>query len=292
MGTMQERPCHALILSTLAAGGLFTFAAMPAFAANSSPWDVDTRSAVRLVAARSQVESGINFMRAGVEMRMQPGWKTYWRYPGDSGVPPVFDFGGSENVKTVTVLWPAPERFSDGSGNSIGYKDMVVLPLRIVPKDDRKPVTLRLKLDYAVCETLCVPAKGAVELQLSGGDGASNEILNSAEARVPKPTPIGAGQSLIIRSVQRMLGALRARVVVDIATPPQSKVDLFAEGPTPKWALPLPEPLPGSGAPTGLQRFGFDIDGLPPGATPDGATLKLTAVSKAGQAIEVEYRLE
>ena len=291
MGTMKERPRNALILPTLAAAGLLTAVAMPSFAANSSQWDVDTRSAVRLVAARSLLESGINFLRAGVELKLQPGWKTYWRYPGDSGVPPVFDFGGSENVKTVTVLWPAPERFADGGGYSIGYKDSVVLPLRVVPRDERKPVTLRLRLEYAVCESLCVPAKGNVELQLSSGDGVSNAILTAAEARVPKPTPIGSGQSLIIRSVQRMLGALRARLVVDVATPSPAKVDLFAEGPTPKWALPLPEPIPGQGTQAGLQRFGFDLDGMPPGTTPDGATLKFTAVS-TGQAIEVEYRLE
>jgi DsbC/DsbD-like thiol-disulfide interchange protein len=263
--------------------------AAPVFAANSSQWDIDTRSAVRLVAARMLVESGIPMLRAGVELKVQPGWKTYWRYPGDSGVPPVFDFGGSENIKSVTVLWPAPERFSDGTGYSIGYKDNVVLPLRIIPRDDKKPVTLRLQLDYAVCDTLCVPAKAKVELQLTGGDGASEAVLAAAEARVPKPTHIGAGQSLVIRSIHRMLGALRARVVVELATPLSTKVDLFAEGPSPKWALPLPEPIPGTTA--GVRRFGFDLDGLPPGTTPDGATLKFTAVS-TGQAIEVEYRLD
>jgi DsbC/DsbD-like thiol-disulfide interchange protein len=263
---------------------------MPAFAASSSPWDTDSRSAVRLVAARTVVESGIPMLRAGVELKLQSGWKTYWRYPGDSGVPPVFDFGGSENIKSVTVLWPAPERFSDGVGYSIGYKDYVTLPLRVIPRDERKPVTLRLKLDYAVCESLCVPAKANLELQFSSGDGFSDSIVSAAEARVPKPTLIGSGQSLIIRSVQRMLGALRGRVVVDVATPTPAKVDLFAEGPTPKWALPLPEPVAGTPS-SGLQRFGFDLDGLPPGATADGATLKFTAVSR-GQAIEVEYRLE
>jgi DsbC/DsbD-like thiol-disulfide interchange protein len=289
MKTMQERHHRALILPTLAAVSLFTFVAAPGFAADYSRWDTDTRSAVRLVAARLLVESGVPILRAGVELKLQPGWKTYWRYPGDSGVPPVFDFGSSENVKSVTVLWPAPERFSDGGGYSIGYKNNVILPLRVIPRDDKKPVTLRLKLDYAVCDTLCVPAKAQVELQLSGGGGVSEAVLAAAEARVPKPTSVGAGQSLVIRSIQRMLGALRARVVVDVTTPFPSKVDLFAEGPTPKWALPLPEPIPGT--PAGLQRFGFDLDGLPPGATPDGATLKFTAVS-TGQAIEVEYRLE
>ena len=251
-------------------------------------WDADSRSAIRLVAARSVVESNVNYLRAGVEIRLQQGWKTYWRYPGDSGVPPIFDFSSSENIKSVHVLWPAPERFTDGAGYSIGYKDNVLFPVRVSARDDRKPVVLRVSLDYAVCDTLCVPAKGKVELQLSTGDTASNALLSTAEARVPKPTLIGSGNSLIIRSVQRMLDTMRGRVVVDVAAQ-SPMVDLFAEGPTSKWGLPLPEPIPGSGA---TKKFGFDLDGLPPGASPDGATLKLTAVSKTGQAIEVEYRLE
>lgn len=286
---MQERPLKTLIFRTIASVGLFTFVAGPAMAGSSSQWDADSRSAVRLVSARSILESNINYLRAGVEVRLQHGWKTYWRYPGDSGVPPIFDFSSSENVKSVHVLWPAPERFSEGTGYSIGYKDNVVFPVRVSPRDERKPVILRVSMDYAVCETLCVPAKGKVELQLSSGDTTSNAILTTAEARVPKPTSIGAGQSLTIRSVQRMLDTLRGRVVVDVAAQ-SPMVDLFAEGPTPKWALPLPEPIPGPGL--GTKKFGFDLDGLPPGATPNGAMLRLTAVTKAGQAIEVEYRLE
>ena len=75
---------------------------------------------------------------------LQPGWKTYWRTPGDSGVPPRFDFSKSENVEAVTVLWPAPTKFDDGAGgHSLGYHDQVVLPLRIVAKNADKPVTLR-----------------------------------------------------------------------------------------------------------------------------------------------------
>jgi DsbC/DsbD-like thiol-disulfide interchange protein len=289
MAAMHEGRRMRLISPLFAAIGVFAATTPSAIAANSSHWDLDSRSAVRLVTARSLVESGVNYLRAGVEMRLQAGWKTYWRYPGDSGVPPVFDFGGSENVKSVIVLWPAPERFADGGGHSIGYKDGVLLPLRVVPRDDRKPVVLRLKLDYAVCDKLCVPAKAKVELQLSKTENAFESIVAAAEARVPKPTPIGSGQSLIIRAVNRMLGTLRSRVLVDVASLSPGTVDLFAEGPTDKWALPLPEPLPGT--PTGLRRFGLEIDGMPPGATVDGATLRFTAVG-TGQAIEVEYRLE
>lgn len=284
--------CHkALILPAIASVGLFTIMAGPAMAQSASEWDVDSRSAIRLVTARSVVEANTNFLRAGVEVKLQPGWKTYWRYPGDSGVPPIFDFATSENIRSLHVLWPAPERFSDGVGYSIGYKDYVLFPVRVIPRDERKAVILRVKLDYAVCDSLCVPAKGKVELKLSPGDSSSNAMLTAAEARVPKPTPIGSGQSLAIRSVQRTLESSRNRVLVDVATQnPTPMVDLFVEGPTPKWALPVPEPVPAAGS--GTKRFGFDLDGLPPGASPKGATLKLTAVSKTGQAIEVEYRLE
>src|SRR5262245_17363473 len=73
-----------------------------AWAADASPWEGDARAGIRLVAgARARSVT----VRAGIEIRLAPGWKTYWRYPGDSGVPPRFDFAGSENVKSVDVDW-------------------------------------------------------------------------------------------------------------------------------------------------------------------------------------------
>ncbi len=133
-------------------------------AADNSAWDGDARAGIRLIAGGGATEKGETVLRAGVEIRLAPGWKTYWRYPGDSGVPPHFDFGKSENVKSVTVAWPAPQRLVDSEGITIGYKNSVLFPLRIVPEDASKPVRLRLKLDYAICEKLCVPAQGQSEL--------------------------------------------------------------------------------------------------------------------------------
>src|SRR4029079_16062111 len=145
------------LLPILAAASLVG-AASSAIAADVSPWDDDLQSAARLVAARAHNESGGRVFRAGVEIKLKEGWKSYWRYPGDSGVPPVLDFSKSQNVKVVTVLYPAPSRFPDGArGNSIRYNRVVILPLHVVPQDAGKPVALDLKLDYAVCEKLCVP---------------------------------------------------------------------------------------------------------------------------------------
>ena len=109
-------------------------------AEDASPWQRDAHSAVRLLAGS---RSGAVLL-GGIAIQLQPGWKTYWRTPGDSGVPPRFDFSKSENVEAVTVLWPAPMKFDDGAGGtSLGYKQQVVLPLRIVAKNADKPVTLR-----------------------------------------------------------------------------------------------------------------------------------------------------
>jgi DsbC/DsbD-like thiol-disulfide interchange protein len=258
-----------------------------AHAAEASAWDKSLRSAVRLIAGSAASVEGRPSLRAGIEIRLDRGWKTYWRYPGDSGVPPRFDFARSDNVKTIDVLWPAPHRFADGGGHSIGYKDHVILPLRIVPRDVDKPVTVRLRLDYGICEKLCVPAEANAELTLSrAGEQTAHEApLAAAEARVPRRSTLGAPSVPAIAAV-RQDGS--RRIVVDVVAP-ASGVDLFAEGPTPEWALPLPEPI--AGAAPRVQRFAFALDGLPSGATAAGAVLTFTAVT-ADAAVEVPYRLE
>jgi len=276
------------LLALFAGATLATAGATMAIAADASPWDEDLQSAARLIAAPAHNTPDGRVFRAGVEIKLKDGWHTYWRYPGDSGVPPVLDFSKSQNVKTVTVLYPAPTRFPDGAGgNSIGYTGDVVWPLHVVAENSGKPVTLDLKLDYAVCEKLCVPAKAAVALSLNDADAAEDRALGAAESKVPKPVKLGAGGTLAIRAVHRENAAGKPRIVVAVAA--DEPVTLFAEGPTSQWALPLPEPM--AGPQDGLQRFAFELDGLPPGAKAEGATLKLTAVS-GSQAIEVAFRLD
>src|ERR1700757_488717 len=130
-------------------------------AEDASPWQRDAHSAVRLLAGS---RSG-TVLLGGVAIQLQPGWHTYWRTPGDSGVPPRFDFSKSENVEAVTVLWPAPAKFDDGAGGwSLGYTHQIVLPLRIVAKNADKPVRLRAAINYAVCEKICIPVEANAEL--------------------------------------------------------------------------------------------------------------------------------
>jgi DsbC/DsbD-like thiol-disulfide interchange protein len=259
-----------------------------AHAQDASAWDKEPHAEARLIAGSAIKTPDASFLRAGVEIKLDPGWKTYWRQPGDSGVPPTLDFSGSQNVNSVKVLWPAPERFPDGAGgNSIGYVGRVVLPLRIVPKDAAKHAAVHLKLNYAVCGNLCVPAEATLELALSG-DGAEETALEKEELHVPRRVAPGAGKGLAVISAHREPGGEHERVVVEIAAPKDATVDLFVEGPTPDWSLPLPEP---SGTDGERRRFTFDLDGLPPGASAKDVILTFTAVS-SDDAIEVPIHLD
>src|ERR1700758_2550703 len=253
--TMRDALADSLMIAILAV--VCAGFAPGAQAQDASAWDGEAHGASRLIAGATLNVGDKKLARAGIEIHLDQGWKTYWRYPGDSGVPPKLDFSGSENVKAVSTLWPAPERFADGAGGfSIGYHGDVVLPLQITPDDASKPSSLHVKLGYAVCGKLCVPAEAQLMLTLSGKPGAEEPALTAAEARVPRRVALGEPGSLTIASVHREIGGKRARVVVLVGAPDGVAVDLFAEGPTPEWALPLPQPENKSlASPDGMRRY-------------------------------------
>lgn len=257
--------------------------AAPARADDASAWSQDSRSAVRLIAGLNRNDQ---VLRAGVEIKLQPGWKTYWRYPGDSGVPPKFDFAGSENVATARVFYPAPSLHTDETGQTLGYDDSVVFPLRVVPRDPRMPVRLKLKIDYAVCEKLCVPAEGRAELPLALGDSSVEPVLKAAEARVPLPAT-AAEAGLVARRVN---GGAKPLVMIDVAAPADVPVQVFVEGPTAEWALPIPKPA--QGAPAGHRHFAFELDGMPAGVDPKGRFELIFTVVKGKRAQEIITRLD
>jgi DsbC/DsbD-like thiol-disulfide interchange protein len=254
----------------LALTALMSLPAVGARAEDASPWQKAAHSAVRLLAGS---RSG-PVLLGGIAVQLEPGWKTYWRTSGDSGVPPRFDFSKSDNVEAVTVLWPAPMKFDDGGGGiSLGYQNQVVLPLRIVPKSTDKPVTLRADINYAVCEKLCIPVDASAELAFASVASTEDSVLFAALDTVPKPASIGDPNPLTIRDVKR---EGKSTVLVDVLSPDARTVNLFVEGPTPDWSLPVPKLRePG---PPGVKRFAFQLDGVPPGVSPDGAALKLTLV--------------
>lgn len=152
------------------------------------PWVLASKSSVRLIAgAPGRLPYG-----AGVEMRLDPGAITYWRTPGDAGAPPAFSFDGSENVANVTILFPAPKRIDEAGTEAFGYTGDVTFPLHIRPTDPALPVNLTMKMNFAVCERICLPNMVETKLtllpekapsSLAGAGPAS--AIERAEEKVP-----------------------------------------------------------------------------------------------------------
>ncbi len=129
---------------------------------------------------------------AGLSLQLASGWKTYWRSPGEAGIPPVFDWAGSQNVKSVRVHWPSPVVFHTNGMQTVGYKGGVVLPLEVVPVDPAKPVHLQARVDMGICKDICMPAMIEVSQDLPALGAGDASIQTALKAR-----PETAGQARV-----------------------------------------------------------------------------------------------
>ena len=145
----------------------------------------------RLLPGERQTDGG---RMAGLRLTLADGWKTYWRSPGDAGIPPSFDWSASVNVASVEVFWPRPEVFISFGMQTIGYSDQVVLPLRVKPLDPARPITLAVTADLGVCKEICVLEQFSLSQTIDPDDRAigAGQIAR-AVAIVP---PIGANAGL------------------------------------------------------------------------------------------------
>lgn len=122
--------------------------------------------------------------QAALHLRLADGWKTYWRAPGEAGVPPMFDWHGSHNVGAVEIVWPTPVVFDQNGMRSIGYKDELVLPLIIQPERAGTPVRLSGSIEFGICKDVCIPAELQFSSNLDRAKGR-NPLIAAAMAQAP-----------------------------------------------------------------------------------------------------------
>jgi suppressor for copper-sensitivity B len=198
---------------------------------SASPWVETKQTQVRLVAAERAV--GVApAVSLGLQVRLDPGWKIYWRSPGDAGIPPRFDWTGSGNLAAAEVRWPVPHRFSLYGLDTFGYKDAVVLPIAARLAKPGAPLTLRLKLSYGICREVCIPYDADLALDLPAGAGQESAfapLIARYAALVPT-----AGESAGLRiGAARLVdeGGARVLVVEGSSDRPFKAPDLVVEGP-------------------------------------------------------------
>jgi DsbC/DsbD-like thiol-disulfide interchange protein len=174
---------------------------------------------------------------AGLEIALADGWKTYWRAPGASGLPPVFDWAASRNVEAVSVEWPAPSLFDSFGITTIGYDGTLVLPLRVTPTGTDGPVHLAVTLDFGVCADICIPARAELALDLPPALEADEATIHAHRARVPR-----RGDAHGLTAACGVLGAgveRRFAARLGFERRPDSEPTILVEGPHDVWIGPM-----------------------------------------------------
>lgn len=253
---MRRFPTLAVVL--LAAAALYC-AASPAGASGLGAWTQGEKADLRLVAATEAIGPGQDRVRLGLHVRLDPGWKIYWRSPGSAGLPPRLDWEGSRNLGQTALRWPAPERFELFGLQSYGYAGEVVLPVEALLIEPGSPAALHAHVEYLVCNTICIPGAASLALDLPAGapaPSAAAHLIDRFAGRVPAP----AGRARVTLAAETGAGALvvTARGEHSFAAP-----DLFVETAA-ATDLPAPRVTLADGGRTA--RFAFTGVAVPPGS--------------------------
>ncbi|PWE32309.1 hypothetical protein DDZ14_11315 [Maritimibacter sp. 55A14] len=166
-----------------------------------------------------------------LRLTLAPGWKTYWRVPGEGGIPPSFSWEGSENLARVTARWPRPFAYRTNGLQSIGYTGELLLPLEMTPRDDDVPIHVEARIELGVCEDICMPVTLRLDTDL-GTAGVEDPRIRRALADQPvsataagvsgatcRITPIKNGLRITARIGVAPLGGPKETVVFELADP-------------------------------------------------------------------------
>lgn len=263
--------------------GLISLLTFPAHAATSD-WVTVLGGAVRLISS-GPPENGA--YRAGLEFSLDPGWHTYWRFPGEAGIPPQIDLSMSRNVASAEVKYPVPGRYDDGFSTSIVYHDAVVLPIIVKPENPEEGVTLSASVFFGICKDICVPGDAAFELQLAPGarvDKLSKTLIERDLALVPQAA---ASDVTAVLSISGEVGDKAPILVIaaQVSGAQGNAVDLFAEGPEGSYiGVPVLRAHDGKTAEWSLSTRGL-------ARTDDGSSLTLVLIDGL-TAVESRHKLQ
>lgn len=166
-----------------------------------------------------------------LELKLQPKWDTYWRTPGDAGLPPALDWKGSENFKSAVLKFPVPERQTAFDLENIIYLDDVTFPIDVAVEKPGEALKLKVHVDLLVCNNICVPEKHDLTLDVPAGEAKASGDEAAYKAALEKlPKPAG-GDFHFDKAWLDFDPANKNYVVVQAASPeaPPKSADLFVE---------------------------------------------------------------
>ncbi len=247
--------------------------------AATSVWLKVPGGEMRLISAASPDSLDLD---AALEIKLEEGWKTYWRAPGDSGIPPQFSFFGSSNVASVAFDFPTPSFYTDFGTQSVGYKNRVVFPISVRMLEQNQPTVLNLNAIIGICSEICVPVQAKLTLNEPGTISPTFEvsrIINDAKNSVPT----GPGPDFRVTSAKWSPDNPGQLKILAVVPEGSSSVQVHVEGPSDWYLLPAkPDDNQDSSS---RRRFVLDISDIPEDAKPASTELRFTLVAD-GRGVE------
>lgn len=151
---------------------------------------------------------------AALKIDLAPGWKTYWRAPGDAGIPPMIDWSRSDNLKMMMPVWPTPEVFSQNGMNSVGYQSDLILPIVLAPQKPGQPITLKGEMQIGICKDICVPAELDFDIALPTSRGRDNAISAALSSQPIPARKAGVGRVSCAVSLTQDGLAIEAKIAM------------------------------------------------------------------------------
>jgi len=228
--------------------------------AKEGAWQQAYKVRARLITGSTDADRTSATRLAFVQLELEPGWKTYWRHPGEAGgIPPEFVLQESSNLKAATVLYPAPIRMSEDLGDTIGYKKSVIFPIRLTPSKLTEPINLHVDMKFGICKDICVPSEAKFTLTVP--ERATQSLpakFMSALDAVPREQNSLRPKDPILQSVNapQKDGDVWRIVLSAKHESEAKKADLFLEAPA---GLFIPVPKPKAAGPLAPLRSIYEI---------------------------------
>lgn len=216
-----------LLLRSILAGVLSLTGASVSLAGN------DLDNLVRVEVLDGGVTADGTYL-AALHFTLPEGWKTYWRAPGDAGIPPEFSWRGSSNIGAIDITWPTPRVFKTNGFRTIGYQNQLVLPLEITPRRADGPVRIKGRVDLGLCKDVCIPGEVAFDHEF---DRRSDRNPTIAAAMAQRPySATEAGVRSATCRIEPTTDGLRVEAHIAMPSTGGAEIAVIESGSPQLWA--------------------------------------------------------
>lgn len=205
--------------------------------AASSDWQEAEGARVRVVTQSVPDENGV--LKAVVEVDLEPGWKTYWREPGSSGIPPLFNFSNSKNIEDVTVHYPVPTLITDETGSYAGYKKSLAFPIDLKTENANDAAHIQADIFLGVCNEICVPISAQIDLDLTEFQTTTEQNTLIENARFNLPTQPAKDFNLKQARYISATNSVEFEITLPKFYPTNLQPEIFIQSPE-KWPMSQP----------------------------------------------------